>query len=477
MKFKIENLEDLTDSRQVMESKPNRFISIFIGLILLIIVIAFLWLWYGEQEEVIKVSGIINLKEKSQVVSNEINGVVKEFYVKNGEEIKEGDIIYTLDNTSFLTQKNNLESQKEKIIKINEMHDKFIKSVNEGVNYFKATEEEKEFYYKYKPYEAGNLISISDKESLQSSKNEISNKINELNNFRKSIDENVDYTNEGSIYKEQYNNYQISKKEIENNIDQLNNTLVEIKNKESEKEKVEQIEKEIKSNQNSLEKLKSDIVIQIGNSENELNNQIKTIDSNVKKIDEGNAISKDKNKTTILAQIEEQKSLNNSKIEELDMSIKEIDTSIEKCYIKAELDGKIDIKNELQSGMIVQSGTIVGEIINDESELEVGLIILDKDIGKLKVGQSIKYDISSFPYTEFGFIDGEIESLSINSNIDEKTGVIYYTGVGSLEKTSVENYNNESFDIKNGMSCEAKIITGKKRMLYYVLEKLNIKIK
>ena len=477
MKFKIENLEDLTDSRQVMESKPNRFISIFIGMILLIIFIAFLWLWYGEKEEVIKVSGIINFKEKSQVVSNEINGVVKEFNVKNGEEIKEGDIIYTLDNTSFLTQKENLESQKEKLIKTNEMYDKFIKSVNEGVNYFEETEEEKEFYYKYKSYEVGNLVSISDKESLQSSKNEISNKINELNNFRKSIAENVDYTNEGSIYKEQYNNYQISKKEIENNVDQLNTSLSEIKNKESEKEKVEQIEKEIKSNQNSLEKLKSDIVIQIGNSENELNDQIKTIDSNIKKLDESNNISKDKNKTTILAQIEEQKSLNNSKLEELDISIKEIDTSIEKCSIKAEVDGKIDIKNELQSGMIVQSGVIVGEIINNESELEVGLIIPDKDIGKFKIGQIIKYDISSFPYTEFGFINGEIESLSISSNIDEETGVIYYTGVGSLEKTRVENYNNESFDIKNGMSCEAKIIIGNKRMLYYVLEKLNIQIK
>lgn len=476
MKFKIENLEDLTDSRQVMESKPNRFISIFIGLILLIMAIAFLWLWYGEKEEVIKVSGIINLKDKSQVVSNEINGVVKEFNVKNGEEIKKGDIIYTLDNTSFLTQKDNLESQKEKILKTNEKLDKFIKSVNEGVNYFGETEEEKEFYYKYKSYESGNLVSISDKESLQSSKNDIFNKINELNNFRKSIDENIDYTNEGSIYKEQYNNYQISKKEIENNIEQLNNTLAEIKDMESEKEKIEQIKNEVKNNQNSLEKLKSDIVIQIGNSENELNNQIKTIDSNIKKLDESNNISRDKNKTSILAQLEEQKSLNNSKIEELNISIKEIDTSIEKCSIKAEVDGEIDIKNELLSGMIVQSGAIVGEIINNESELEVGLIILDKDIGKLKVGQSIKYDISSFPYTEFGFINGEIESLSISSKVDEKTGSIYYTGVGSLEKTSVENYNNESFDIKNGMSCEAKIITGKKRMLYYLLEKLNIKI-
>ena len=54
---------------------------------------------------------------------------------------------------------------------------------------------------------------------------------------------------------------------------------------------------------------------------------------------------------------------------------------------------KIDVKNELQSGMIVQSGVVVAEIINDESNLEVELIIPDKDIGKLKINQDIKYNI------------------------------------------------------------------------------------
>lgn len=477
MKFNIENIEELTDSRQVMESKPNKFISIFIGLVLVILITSFLWLWFGEKEEVIKVSGIINLKEQSQVVSNEISGTVKEFNVKNGEEIKQGDIIYTLDDTSFVTQKENLESQREKLVNTNEKLDKFIKSINDGVNYFEENEEEKEFYYKYEAYETSNLVSVSDKESLINSKSDINNKISELNNFRKSIDESVDYNNEGSVYKEQYNNYQISRQGIEDKINQLNKELLEIENKEEEKDTVEQIESEIKNNKISLEKLKSDIILQIDNSKYELNSQIKTIDDNLKKIDENNSMSKEKNKATMVAQIQEQKSLNNSKIEEIDVSIKEVNTNIEKCSIKSEVDGKIDIKNELQTGMIVQSGVIVGEIINDESNLEVKLIIPDKDIGKLKVNQDIKYNIVSLPYTEFGFVNGKIESLSLNSKVDENKGTIYYIGVGNLEKTNVKSYNGESFDIKAGMTCEAKIITGKKKMLYYLLEKLNIQIK
>lgn len=477
MKFKIEDIENLTDSRQVMESKPNKFISIFIGLVIVILTLSFLWLWFGEKEEVIKVSGIINLKEQSQIVSNEMNGVVKGFNVKSGEHINKGDIIYTLDDTSFQTQKENLESQKEKLVSTNEMLDKFINSINDSVNYFSETEDEKEFYYKYQAYESGNLVLTSDKESLINSKNDITNKINELNNFRKSVDENVDYTNEVSIYKEQYNNYQISKKTIEDKISQLNSALLEIENNEDEKQTVEQIENEIKNNEISLEKLKSDMILQINNSQEELNSQITTIEDNIRKIDENNSISEKKNKTAILAQIEEQKSLNNSKIEELDISLKEINTNIEKCSIRAEIEGKIDIKNELQSGMVVQSGIVVGEIINDESNLEVELIIPDKDIGKLKVKQDIKYNITPLPFTEFGFVNGKIESLSINSKIDENTGIVYYTGVGSLENITIKNYNGERFDIKSGMTCEAQIITGKKKMLYYLLEKLNIQVK
>lgn len=476
MKFKIENIEDLTDSRQVMESKPNKFISIFIGLGFVILIVAFIWLWVGEKEEVIKVSGIINLKEKSQVVANEITGTVKEINVKNGEDIKKGDIIYILDDTSFIEQKQNLEIQKEKLIIRNKNFDKFIKSINDGVNYFKDNEGEREFYYKYKAYESGNFTLVVDKEISLNSKNELNDKINELNNFKKSIDENINYSNDGSVYKEQYNNYQISKKGINDKINQLNKKLSEIDSKE-EKEVLEQIESEIKTNKNLLEKLKSDIIVQIDSSKDEIYDQIKRIEDNKKKFDESDSISKEKNKTSILAQTEEQKSLNISKIDEIDSGIEEVNNNIEKCYVKSKVDGKINIKNELKAGMVIQTGVIVGEIINNESDLEVELIIPDKDIGKLYVNQEIKYNISSLPYTEFGFVNGELESLGVNSMIDENTGTVYYTGIGSLEKTDVKNYYDKKFNIKPGMTCEAQIIIGKKKLLYYLLEKLNIQVK
>lgn len=118
----------------------------------------------------------------------------------------------------------------------------------------------------------------------------------------------------------------------------------------------------------------------------------------------------------------------------------------------------------------------MGKIIPDSNNLQVKLIIPDKDISKLKINKAIKYNITSLPYTEFGFIDGKLKSLSVDSNIDENTGLIYYTGIGTLEKNNVISYTGNKFDIKFGMSCEAQIIIGKKKMLYYLLEKLNIQI-
>ena len=474
MKFKIENMSELTDSRQVMESKPNKFIPIFIGLTLTILIISFIWLWFIEKEEIIKVSGIISPIDQIQTISNEVSGTVKNINFKNGDSIKKGDIIYSLDDSNLIAQKENLIIQKESLVSTNEKFDKFINCINDNVNYFKENEE-KEFYYKYKNYEIANKVSSTEQISLINSKNEINNKINEINALKKSIEENIDYTYEGSIYKEQYNNYQISKNDLEDKIKQLNQDLLEAENND-EKNIIEQIKDEIKSNETAIKKLKSDITLQINTSKNEFNNEINSINNNIKKIEENNSILKEKNKYDTLSQIEEQKSLNNSKINEIDASIKEININIEKCCVRAQINGKINITNELQLGTIVQNGFILGKIIPDSNNLQVKLIIPDKDISKLKINKAIKYNITSLPYTEFGFIDGKLKSLSVDSNIDENTGLIYYTGIGTLEKNNVISYTGNKFDIKFGMSCEAQIIIKKKKMLYYLLEKLNIQI-
>lgn len=471
MKVKIENIEELTDSRQIMENKPNKFMFVFIILVLVILVISFVWLWYGEKEEVIKVSGTVILKEQTQVVTNEINGVIKDINYNNGEYVKKGEILYTLDRTEFEIQKENLEKQKAKLKTRNESLDKFIESINSRVNYFEENGDEKEFYYKYKNYELENLELESGEKSLENSENEIIDRINELDDLKQSIEEDINYNDDDSFYSEKYNNYEISKEEINNKIAYLSEELEEIQNED--KEKAKQIEKEITTNRSLLEKLKSDIKLEIDTEKETLNEQRKKIE----KENENSNVSKEKNRIMLIAQIEEEKKINNEEIDKLDNSIKEININIEKCFIRANREGKIEIRNELHPGMIVQSGFLLGEIVNKQKDLEVKLVILDKDIGKLKINQKIKYSINALPYMEFGFANGKIKKLGLDSNKDESSGVVYYIGIGNLEEMRLQNYDGERVDIKSGMTCEARIITGKKRMIYYLLDKLNIKIK
>lgn len=387
MKFKIEDINELSDSRQVMEAKPNKFTSIFIYILLGAICIFITWAWFSEKEIVVKVSGIIKPNEQSCVVSNMVAGEIKEVNMENGQDIKSGQVLYKIDDSNLQNQKNKIEKQKEDLTKDIKNLEKFKQSIDDNTNYFSDNEEEKEYYYKYKSYKAGNKVSVEDKSNLIDSKNEAVNKINKLETLIKSINDNQNYNEEGSIYSDQFNNYRISKKSIEDKIEKLEKNKEALKTQNAPKEQIDQIDSEIEANKNALVKLRSDINLQIKNSINELNEQVKNIDSNVSKFDEGVSLSKEKNKVTLLAQIEEKINLNNDKLKEVDFNIEEVNKGIEKCEVKSTVDGKLDIKANLYPGAMIQTGVVVASVLPKENNYKVELIIPDKDIGNIKNGQ------------------------------------------------------------------------------------------
>jgi len=475
MKFKIEDINELSYSRQVMEAKPHKFTSIFIYILLGAIFIFITWAWFSEKEIVVKVSGIIKPNEQSYVVSNMVAGEIKEINMENGQEVKSGQVLYKIDDSNLQNQKNKLENQKEDLTKDTKNLEKFKQSIDDNTNYFSDSEDEKEYYYKYKSYETGNKVSVEDKSNLIDSKNEASNKISKLDALIKSINDNKNYNEEGSIYSEQFNNYIISKKSIEDKIEKLEKNKEELKNQNAPKEQINQIDPEIEVNKNALVKLKSDINLQIKNSINELEGQVKNIDSSVNKFDEGVSLSKEKNKVTLIAQIEEKINLNNGKLKEVDFNIEEVNKGIEKCEVKSTIDGKLDIKANLEPGVMIQTGAVVASVLPKENNYKVELIIPDKDIGNIKNGQEVKYNFTSLPYNEYGFLKGNIENLSVNSQVNNETGIVYFIGEGTLESDTLYSHKNEEAIIKSGMTCEVRIITRKEKMLYYIFEKIGLK--
>ncbi|UZM99428.1 hypothetical protein OL548_03480 [Lysinibacillus sp. MHQ-1] len=65
MRIKISNLNELTDSREILESKPHPFVSIFISILVVILICALAWSYFGEIDTVAKANGIVRPNEKS----------------------------------------------------------------------------------------------------------------------------------------------------------------------------------------------------------------------------------------------------------------------------------------------------------------------------------------------------------------------------------------------------------------------------
>ena len=320
-----------------------------------------------------------------------------------------------------------------------------------------------------KSYESGNNISL--KENIVNSKNEINNEKSNLEKLNKSIIEETNYNEKDSVYSAQYESYMSSRQMIKNKIDQLNRSKNEL-NKQ-----ISQLDFEIKNSNEELEKLKNDTIAQIKGSIEKANQSVDTLDGNLKSLDESSNIKKDSNRTTILAQIEEKINLNKQSKTELEVNKKQIEDSLSKCVVKAPVNGKINTLADLQQGIVLQPGTIVANVIPNSDNYKIDLMIPTKDIANIDINKKIKYSFEALPYSEYGFLEGKIESISPDSKVDSKTGISFFTGEGNLNSNVLHSNKGEESYVKPGMICEAKIITRNEKMLYYLLEKIGLKNK
>lgn len=112
-------MKDMSDSTEVYESKPNRFLIYTIYLILTILVVAVLWMAFIKIDIVVKSNGIFKGSNAVYEISSGVTGSVKETCIESGQYVNEGDILYilTIDELSdaILRYQNELEVVNERL--------------------------------------------------------------------------------------------------------------------------------------------------------------------------------------------------------------------------------------------------------------------------------------------------------------------------------------------------------------------------
>lgn len=119
MKPIIVDMKDMSDSTDVYESKPNRFLIYTIYLILAILIVVVLWMYFSKIDIVVKSNGMFKGSNAVYEISSGVTGSVKENHIENGQYVNEGDVLYvlTIEELSdiIFRYKNELEAARERL--------------------------------------------------------------------------------------------------------------------------------------------------------------------------------------------------------------------------------------------------------------------------------------------------------------------------------------------------------------------------
>ena len=142
-------------------------------------------------------------------------------------------------------------------------------------------------------------------------------------------------------------------------------------------------------------------------------------------------------------------------------------------------------------GGVVQPAQALMVIVPDEAEVIVEAQILNRDIGFIREGQSVRVKLEAFPFTDYGLIEGVVESISrdaidsgqsggaespasgrgsggnAGASAGAGQGLVYGARIRLNQRTIRVRGRDQV--IGPGLAVQAEIKTGERRIIQYLL--------
>ncbi|AJG73652.1 HlyD family efflux transporter periplasmic adaptor subunit (plasmid) [Bacillus thuringiensis] len=431
---KIYSFDQLTDSVELLERKPPRFIAGFIIFLLMSLFTFLIWSYIGRVDIVSKGTAMIQGKSEISVSRTQIVGVVDTVAVKSGDEVKKGDILLQLKNQELTDKQNqtdqiiqHLEKQREMLVQLKTSIQSHSPSFSNKVD--KKIKEEYQAYeqgYKSLQTEKENEINIIDDSKLLNEQDEVlQGLIVEKDNVQLEIESIERQKNKDNIPEEQkqlltdkITSLKSQTNSIEKRIKQRKETL------EYERKKVD-VAKEGKKEEkkNALNRYKEDAVISI-------NQRIQSLE------------------------------------QELFINKQELDGlhhQSETTTIKAQKDGIVHFPSIVQQGDLIDPGQDVVSIVPKELEKKVKILLPAQEIKEIKKGDKIQY---SFKLKNTDKQLGRVIYVSAHPIFDKNAKEYMYEIEATIDTQELQ-------ELHTGMIGSASVITGEEPVWKFLLRKLD----
>ncbi|PSJ40278.1 HlyD family type I secretion periplasmic adaptor subunit [Zobellella taiwanensis] len=141
---------------------------------------------------------------------------------------------------------------------------------------------------------------------------------------------------------------------------------------------------------------------------------------------------------------------------------------VERTLVTAPLKGTVKTLRINTVGGVIQPGMNLVEIVPLEDTLLVEARVSPKDIGFLRPGLEAMVKFTAYDFTIYGGLKGEVEKISADSIQDEEGNTFYLATVRTYD--SFLGSEAAPMPIIPGMQAGVDIVTGKKSVLDYMLK-------
>lgn len=425
-----EDLDFFRDSEAAVRDAPPRTSVIFL-LACIALFSAFIgWAYLAELDEVTRGDGKVIPSSKTQIVQSLEGGIVKLINIREGDNVKKGQTLLTIDDTGFSSDLGELRA-KELSLTVQtkrlrtEASDPDAKKIDFGAELQKSA-----------------AVIIGNEETLfQIRRSALENQINVLKDRLEQRKQELAELHEG--YKRYQNGLAIAQKEFNLKEPLAKRGIVS-------RTDVLRLEREL-----------SDLKGQLATTEQSIPRVEASVSEAKRLIEEQRLLFRQTAQTEL-----------NTKLAELTI-IRQTLTGAQDKVVRADIRSPVDgIINKLHIntlGGVVRAGEPLAEITPLEDSLFVEVKIRPKDIAFISPNQKALVKISAYDFTIYGGLDGNVELISSDSIHDEESKESFYL-VTVKTKESILRKGGQSLPIIPGMVAQVDVITGKKSVLDYLLK-------
>ena len=425
------------------EADPIRLMLISVSSIALLLFALLLWAAFTTVNEMATTYGEIVPLGPKHVVQHLEGGIVKTVFVKDGDQVEQGQLLMVMDPEAYSSDLKQMQSREISLMlnetrlqayidhkepNLEEWRQTILRSPYDS---FDKQQLEKMIQNEYALLKLQNEKRNDQKAVITAQIGSAKKEIAQLEKDKKVLDENL------KLYDQEYNMYQkLSGKDIISKRDFLivQRRLNTARGEESQLDtKTEKAKQDLAEAQSRLSEVESNLHEQASQELNNTHNELLQV---------RHAIAKAQDK-------------------------------VNRLEIKSPVAGTIKGLRVARGSVVVPGGELL-DIVPKDRELVVENKISTRDIGHIKVGDAVKVKIMTYDFARYGSLEGKLTDISASTFTDAE-GVPYYKGTIQLFRD--QSGKNGITRLLPGMTVEADIITGERSLLTYLLTPIEVSVK